>query len=91
MHHAVLKIRELGLRRGSWRRDEPACAARLTPIGICGGSGYVFVARNYMPRGAKGEIDLIGYDGKTLAFVEVRTRTVRDDADGAAGVERHDG
>ena len=42
--------------------------------------GYVFVARNYMPRGAKGEIDLVGYDGATLAFVEVRTRTVRDDA-----------
>jgi len=42
--------------------------------------GCVFVARNYMPRGAKGEIDLVGYDGDTLAFVEVRTRTVRDDA-----------
>jgi putative endonuclease len=40
--------------------------------------GYVFVARNYVPRGAKGEIDLIGYDGATLAFVEVRTRTVRE-------------
>jgi putative endonuclease len=39
---------------------------------------YVFVARNYMPRGAKGEIDLIGYDGTTLAFVEVRTRTLRN-------------
>lgn len=39
--------------------------------------GYVFVARNYTPRGgAKGELDLIGYDGETLAFVEVRTRTV---------------
>ncbi|GAC1631532.1 MAG: hypothetical protein NVS9B14_03490 [Candidatus Acidiferrum sp.] len=38
--------------------------------------GYVFVARNYHPVGAKGEIDLIGYDGETLAFVEVRTRTV---------------
>ena len=41
-------------------------------------NGYVFVARNYMPHGVKGEIDLVGYDGKTLAFVEVRTRTVRD-------------
>jgi putative endonuclease len=41
--------------------------------------GYVFVARNYVPRGAKGEIDLIGYDGTTLAFVEVRTRTVREE------------
>lgn len=41
--------------------------------------GYVFVARNYTPRGAHGEIDLIGYDGDTLAFVEVRMRTVRDE------------
>ena len=40
--------------------------------------GYVFVARNYMPRTIKGELDLIGYDGKTLAFVEVRTRTIRE-------------
>src|SRR5579859_574806 len=41
--------------------------------------GYVFVARNYTPRGgAKGELDLIAYDGDTLAFVEVRTRTVGD-------------
>lgn len=42
--------------------------------------GYVFVARNYMPRGLKGEIDLVGYDGATLAFVEVRTRTVREES-----------
>jgi putative endonuclease len=41
--------------------------------------GYVFVARNYMPRGIKGELDLVGYDGETLAFVEVRTRTVREE------------
>ncbi|MEQ1474704.1 MAG: YraN family protein [Candidatus Acidiferrum sp.] len=41
--------------------------------------GYIFVAKNYMPHGIKGELDLVGYDGKTLAFVEVRTRTVRDD------------
>jgi putative endonuclease len=40
--------------------------------------GYVFIARNFSPRAAKGEIDLIGYDGETLAFVEVRTRTVRE-------------
>ena len=39
-------------------------------------AGYVFIARNFSPRAAKGEIDLIGYDGETLAFVEVRTRTV---------------
>jgi putative endonuclease len=42
------------------------------------GHGYVFVARNFTPRASKGEIDMVGYDGKTLAFVEVRTRTVRE-------------
>ena len=39
----------------------------------------MFVARNYVPRGVKGEIDLVGYDGEALAFVEVRTRTARED------------
>ncbi|MGA2483714.1 MAG: YraN family protein [Candidatus Acidiferrales bacterium] len=38
-------------------------------------NGYVMIARNYTAPGFKGEIDLIGYDGSTLAFVEVRTRT----------------
>jgi Holliday junction resolvase-like predicted endonuclease len=41
--------------------------------------GYIFVAKNYIPHAAKGELDLVGYDGKTLAFVEIRTRTIRDD------------
>ncbi len=43
-------------------------------------NGYVFVARNYTLRGIKGELDLVGYDGDTLAFVEVRTRTVREES-----------
>jgi putative endonuclease len=36
--------------------------------------GYIFIARNFSPSGAKGELDLVGYDGETLAIVEVRTR-----------------
>jgi len=36
--------------------------------------GYIFIARNYSPVRSKGEIDLVGFDGDTLAFVEVRTR-----------------
>ena len=46
--------------------------------------GYVFVARNYVPRDVKGEIDLIGYDGETLMFVEVRT--AREDQSLLSGV-----
>ena len=44
--------------------------------------GYIFVARNFTPRGSKGELDLVGYDGETLAFVEVRTRTIREELTG---------
>jgi putative endonuclease len=36
--------------------------------------GYTLVARNYTSPGIKGEIDMVGYDGPTLAFVEVKTR-----------------
>ena len=38
-------------------------------------NGYVMIARNFTYRGVKDEIDLVGYDGATLAFVEVKTRT----------------
>ena len=42
--------------------------------------GYVLVARNFTSPGIKGEIDMVGYDGQTLAFVEVKTRTVAEPA-----------
>jgi putative endonuclease len=35
-----------------------------------------------MPQGAEGELDLVGYDGETIAFVEIRTRTLREDISG---------
>jgi Holliday junction resolvase-like predicted endonuclease len=41
--------------------------------------GYVFIARNFTPSHAKGELDLIGYDGDTLAIVDVRTRLATPD------------
>lgn len=45
--------------------------------------GYTLVARNYRSPSMKGEIDMIGYDGETLAFVEVKTRAASDEADPA--------
>jgi len=46
-------------------------------------NGYVMVARNFRQRGVKGEIDLVGYDGSTLVFVEVKTRTSQHDGFGS--------
>jgi putative endonuclease len=38
--------------------------------------GYTLIARNYTSPGIKGEIDMVGYDGRVLAFVEVKTRSL---------------
>lgn len=46
---------------------EEQAAARLKK------EGYRVLARNY--RNTFGEIDIIAQDGKTLCFIEVRTRT----------------
>lgn len=45
--------------------------------------GYVMIARNFTVAGMKGELDLVGYDGDVLAFVEVKLRSVTptDDLD----------
>jgi len=36
--------------------------------------GYIVIARNFTVPGMKGELDIVGYDGPMLAFVEVKTR-----------------
>ncbi len=50
--------------------------------------GYVMVARNFRSPRRKGEIDLIGWDGEVLCFIEVKTRTTRDVKPAEAAVDR---
>lgn len=40
--------------------------------------GYVITARNYRSPRSRSELDLVGWDGETLCFIEVKTRTARD-------------
>lgn len=40
--------------------------------------GYVIVARRWRTPKVPGDVDLIGWDGGTLCFIEVKTRTGRD-------------
>jgi putative endonuclease len=40
--------------------------------------GYTIVARRWKNAKLRGDVDLIGWDGEWLCFVEVKTRTGRD-------------
>ena len=77
----------------------------LTPTAILGregeeaaywylrGEGFIIVDRNYRPAGSHKEIDLIGWDGGTLVFIEVKARgeqtLVSPEAAVDRGKERH--
>jgi putative endonuclease len=92
--HLVFAIVNFNARKGLNARspagseDENSAKQRALRTGIRGETyaywylrshGYILVARNFTSPGLKGEIDMVGYDGKILAFVEVKTRT-RDTA-----------
>lgn len=38
-------------------------------------AGYTIVARNQRPHSRSGELDMVGWDGPVLAFIEVKTRS----------------
>src|ERR1700733_13839769 len=46
--------------------------------------GYVIVARRWKSAKLWGDVDLIGWDGESLCFVEVKTRSGRDVMTGEA-------
>lgn len=50
--------------------------------------GYTIIAANYRSPNHRGEIDLVGWHGGVLCFIEVKTRTTRDVKPAEAAVDR---
>jgi putative endonuclease len=51
--------------------------------------GYIITARSWRSHRYAGDIDLIGWDGDCLCFIEVKTRTTRDVASAESAVDEH--
>lgn len=49
--------------------------------------GYVIIARNYRSPRTRSELDMVGWEGETLCFIEVKTRTKRDFQPAEAAVD----
>jgi putative endonuclease len=49
--------------------------------------GYTVVARRWKTPKLRGDVDLIGWEGEWLCFVEVKTRTERDMAPAESAVD----
>ena len=50
-------------------------------------NGYTIIARQWRSAKLRGDIDLIGWDGNTLCFIEVKARTNRDWAPAESAVD----
>jgi putative endonuclease len=59
--------------RGTFFNQEKGSSGERSAYRYLRQHGYKIVARNYRKR--FGEVDLIGWDGDTLAFIEVKSRT----------------
>jgi putative endonuclease len=87
----------LGRLHGLWARmgGGPATAPHLV-TGLDGERtayfelkrrGYSVVARRWTNARMRGDVDLIGWDGDALCFVEVKTRTQRDSTPAESAVD----
>ncbi|MGA9496121.1 MAG: YraN family protein [Terriglobales bacterium] len=50
--------------------------------------GYTIIARNYRSPHHRGELDVVGWDGDVLCFIEVKTRSKRDFKPAESAVDR---
>lgn len=53
------------------------------------GLGYTVVARRWRAERLPGDLDLVAWDGSTIVFVEVKTRTTRDLAPADTAVDAY--
>ncbi|HME57318.1 MAG TPA: YraN family protein [Terracidiphilus sp.] len=51
--------------------------------------GYIVVARRWSSGDLPGDVDLIAWQGPMLCFVEVKTRTARDETPAEVAVDAH--
>jgi len=80
--HALAAEKELPEHQRTGRRGEEDAYFYLRR------RGYVMVARNFRAPRRRGEIDLIGWDGDVLCFIEVKTRSTHDVKPAEAAVDR---
>jgi putative endonuclease len=79
------------------RSSSPSAKAEHLSVGNRGeeityfhlrGLGYTVVARNWRNSRRKGELDIVAWDGETLCFVEVKTRTRKSIVPAEGAVDR---
>jgi putative endonuclease len=79
------------------RSSSPSAKAEHLSVGKRGeeityfhlrGLGYTVVARNWRNSRRKGELDIVAWDGETLCFVEVKTRTRKSIVPAEGAVDR---
>jgi putative endonuclease len=76
------KAEDVALHLATGIRGEEAAYFHLRRL------GYVIVARRWRSPKVRGEIDLIGWDGEWLCFIEVKTRSSHAVAPAEAAVDR---
>jgi putative endonuclease len=52
-------------------------------------NGFVVTARRWRSGVVRGDLDLVAWDGETICFIEVKTRTTRAVATAEASVDEH--
>jgi putative endonuclease len=57
------------VKTGNWGEEEAYFYLRQ--------HGYVIISRNYRSPRSRSELDMVGWDGETLCFIEIKTRSSR--------------